>query len=214
MKGRFFKNDYRIKKDLLDFVNQNSLGRLLKPLLRWPYQKFGHLMPQPRDFLLRSFPKNAVGCEIGVYKGFFSERILRIAKPKKLYLIDTWDEAYTTGSKFDTQSGHDSRYHSVLQAFKTQLDRGTVEVLRTTSDKAVTNFAPNSLDFVYIDGDHSYNQVRKDLENYYPLIKLNGMLCGDDYEVHEGVTEAVKEFCRSHKVTPNIKNHQFIIYKT
>ena len=41
-----------------------------------------------RDLLLHSIPKYSIGAEIGVHQGDFSEQILTITKPKKLFLID------------------------------------------------------------------------------------------------------------------------------
>jgi predicted O-methyltransferase YrrM len=51
-------------------------------------------------------------------------------------------------------------------------------------------------DLVYIDGVHTYEQVKKDIENYRKIVKPNGLLCGHDYlnEGHlVGVFEAVNE---------------------
>ena len=43
-----------------------------------------------REWLLKRLPKRSVCAEIGVYEGRFSELILRIARPRKLHLIDPW----------------------------------------------------------------------------------------------------------------------------
>ena len=59
-----------------------------------------------------------------------------------------------------------------------------------------------NLDFVYIDGAHDYENVKKDLEIYYPLLKKGGILCGHDFG-REGLTKAVWEF--SKKINKVIK---------
>ena len=53
----------------------------------------------------------------------------------------------------------------------------------------------NSIDVVYIDGDHSYEKVTQDINLWYPKVKENGFLCGHDYKsTHTGVTQAVSNF--------------------
>ena len=66
----------------------------------------------------------------------------------------------------------------------------------------------NTLDFCYIDADHSYDSVKNDLDIWLPKIKINGIICGHDYiedGLHYdqndgkligdfGVQKAVKEF--------------------
>lgn len=64
-----------------------------------------------------------------------------------------------------------------------------------SSDDCIDDFEDGSLDVVYIDGDHSYEQVSKDIQNYLPKLKDNGFMAGHDY--HEDawpeVVRAVKE---------------------
>ncbi|GAI15065.1 unnamed protein product [marine sediment metagenome] len=57
--------------------------------------------------------------------------------------------------------------------------------------------ANNSLDFVYIDGSHTYESVAEDIILYYPKLKKGGLLSGHDYRKHtKGVIIAVNEFCK------------------
>jgi predicted O-methyltransferase YrrM len=53
--------------------------------------------------------------------------------------------------------------------------------MRTTSEEASSHFEDESLDFVYIDGDHTYNAVTLDLEKWYPKVKKGGLFYGHDY---------------------------------
>jgi len=59
----------------------------------------------------------------------------------------------------------------------------SIEIRRGFSDDVLPTLAPGSFDIVYIDGDHSYAQVRKDLAHAEPLVRDGGLLCGDDLEV-------------------------------
>jgi len=73
------------------------------------------------------------------------------------------------------------------------------------------------LDFVYIDGDHSYENVKLDLNLWYPKLKLYGVLGGDDYGhiSGRGVVKAVNEFSFEKKeVIMYGEDNQFWLVKT
>ncbi len=63
------------------------------------------------------------------------------------------------------------------------------------------------LDFVYIDGNHEYESVKKDINNYYPLLKENGLLAGHDFD-WKGVTRAVTEFSYNKNLKLNIDQNR------
>ena len=66
--------------------------------------------------------------------------------------------------------------------------------VRDYSDNVITMFSPGSIDFVYIDGCHTYEQVKKDILNYLPLIKDDGFIGGHDYSDNwPGVVAAITE---------------------
>jgi predicted O-methyltransferase YrrM len=69
-----------------------------------------------------------------------------------------------------------------------------IKTLRLTSDDAVKELNSELYDFIYIDGIHSYEQVKIDIDNYLPLLKPNGIIGGHDYGPHwPGVNKAVNE---------------------
>jgi predicted O-methyltransferase YrrM len=51
---------------------------------------------------------------------------------------------------------------------------------KMTSDDAVNLYKDGSIDFLMIDGDHSYEAVKKDIENYLPKMRSGGIIVGDD----------------------------------
>ena len=51
------------------------------------------------------------------------------------------------------------------------------------------------LDFIYIDGNHSYNYVYNDIDMYYKKVKPNGIMCGHDIFNIIDVFHAVKDWC-------------------
>lgn len=55
----------------------------------------------------------------------------------------------------------------------------------------------NSLNFVFIDADHSYEGVKKDITNWYPKIKNGGYIGGHDYYIWGGVNKAVEEYFKN-----------------
>jgi len=66
--------------------------------------------------------------------------------------------------------------------------------IKMTSDDAIAVLNNLKVDLVYIDGVHTYDQVKKDIENYRHIVKPGGLLCGHDYIYHfQGVVDAVDE---------------------
>ncbi len=164
-----------------------------------------------RRFLLKLLPRHAVCAEIGVKRGDFSAMILAVAKPARLHLIDPW---------FDD----DELCESVRRRFDAQIRAGTVLIHRATSSDAAAQFAPASLDWIYIDGDHHFEFVKRDLHDYLPKIKPGGFITGDDYGYpgtwEDGVTRAVDEFIAGGACAPvylrrhSIKRHsQYMLRK-
>lgn len=77
-----------------------------------------------------------------------------------------------------------------------------VDLLVCSSIRGSTYFADNSLEFVFIDASHKYEDVLQDIKHWLPKVKIGGWLCGHDYEpgVWEPVIKAVIEcFPNSHE---------------
>ena len=143
-----------------------------------------------------------VGVEIGVYRGQLSWRLLAANKNLFLYMVDPWaevgeDSSYrTTDDKIArlSQDEHDSVMANALDEVKPF--KGRYEVLRMTSKDAAPRFTYESLDFVFIDGDHSQEGCALDIRIWWPKVKVGGVLSGHDYrdERNYGVIPAVDEF--------------------
>ncbi len=72
----------------------------------------------------------------------------------------------------------DGRYESVCEKFK---DDGRVEIHRALSHDALETFEDASLDWVYIDGNHTYEVVKGDIALSLQKVKPNGIISGDDF---------------------------------
>tara|TARA_R100001198_G_C5179409_1_gene176746 strand:- start:317 stop:910 length:594 start_codon:yes stop_codon:yes gene_type:complete len=62
-------------------------------------------------------------------------------------------------------------------------------------EKVLSKFNDDEYDFIYVDGNHSFESTRQDFELYIPKIKSNGVLGGHDYQQGFGVDDALEEIC-------------------
>ena len=187
----------------------------------------GYLRRRRRDFVLKEMPSDSICCEIGVDEGDFSKEILKKVKPKKLFLIDPWryheSEIYQNslygGKSGMNQNNMEKRYQNILNRFRLEIENGQVVIERNYSEKALIKFPDEYFDWFYLDGNHLYEFVKKDLDMCYIKLKKGGFLTGDDYGVHgwweNGVQKAVDEFVSKGLVKlEKVKHDQYILRKS
>jgi predicted O-methyltransferase YrrM len=149
--------------------------------------------------------------EVGVAYGYHAEHLLE-TNPDITYVgLDPYKAGYDPEDSLaqdveslfggETESSMD-RLFRVVQCKLAALYLGRATVFRLSGDLAGQWFAPQSFDLAYIDGDHTYEGVLKDLEVWYPLIKKGKVLCGDDYD-WPGVRKAIQEFFKNKNIQVN-----------
>ncbi len=121
-------------------------------------------------FIKENLGVGLTGVEIGVREGVHALNIIENLDIKKLYLIDPYQE-YPGYGHIDFTKNRNTAAHILKDK--------NVEWHYKKADKAANNI-PSGLDFVYIDGDHRYEKVKLDIENYYPKIRKGGVLAGHD----------------------------------
>ncbi|MEP2030276.1 MAG: class I SAM-dependent methyltransferase [Paracoccaceae bacterium] len=156
-----------------------------------------------RKIFLSRLPKGKIAVEIGVWQGDFSGTILEYIEPDKLYLIDPWENV-TDGSHTEAFVGRTENskmeriFKKVQKRYEDEIEDGQVEIVRDWSVSALEKFKRNSIDFAYVDGDHSYEGVQADLEALFPKMALGGIMAFDDYHRRgwwgDGVIRAINEF--------------------
>lgn len=140
-----------------------------------------------------------VGGEIGSWEGSFAFYTLLQRQPSKLFLIDPWVGAASDpdggAQTDDAQNARNNIYANVCKIFSPYPH---VVVMRLKSEDASRHFPDAFFDYVYVDGDHSYEGVMRDLGKFFPKVKVGGLIIGDDYGWGR-VSDAVNDFVSSQK---------------
>lgn len=170
------------------------------------FRKLARSFNTRKEMLLAHIPKGGVYAEIGVFEGEFSAFILNSLNPTKLYMMDLFNGRAGSGDQ-------DGNYFKIvdlgtafLELNKKYVGDERVEIQRGNSRDLLSNLDDNTLDMIYIDGDHGYAGCKSDLELAFKKCKPGGWICGHDYEMNMekaktkyefGVQRAVDEFCAS-----------------
>lgn len=143
------------------------------------------------------------GAEIGVEKGIYSEILLQKNPKLELFAIDAWT-AYKGYRDHVTQEECDN----LLAEATKRLSIYNANIIKGFSTDVAKDFEDNSLDFVYIDGNHEYSHVVADISAWEKKVKVGGIVSGHDYIKRKGgeyymhVIPAVSGFVESYRIKP------------
>jgi len=108
------------------------------------------------------------GVEVGVYAGqsaaYLAVELSNLGVPARLDLVDTFDGGVLT-------------VLDALEPVKHVIGQAHVGC----SWEMVRHYADASLDWVFIDADHAYESVRKDIDAWLPKVRTGGIIAGHDF---------------------------------
>jgi hypothetical protein len=119
--------------------------------------------------------------EIGVFRGAFAEHVLdRCPGIEVYYMIDPWRhlDGWNKPANRDDQT-FERFFEEAMSRTREHEDRRTV--LRGTTMEVIDQIPDGSLDFAYVDGDHTLRGITLDLLAVFPKIRVGGWLGGDDF---------------------------------
>lgn len=147
--------------------------------------------------------------EVGVAEGNFA-RMFLAGWPGEYFMVDMWRhiDGYNDAMNGD-DAEHDARFQQAVSVATPYADRCKIVV--ADSVVAASRFELRSLDFAYIDADHSYEGCKRDILAWAPKIKPGGILAGHDYmnsppqyEVRRAVAEVCGGPCGiTHEAAPS-----------
>lgn len=158
---------------------------------------------------------NKLGVEVGTFRGEYANHLLN-TWGGSLITIDPYDwmrdVTYKDGCYVDWDKQQTLDEEAVYQeaAKRLEVHGARCELWRKTSLDAVNLFADGELDFVYLDGNHSFESVSAELPVWWRKVRPGGVLCGHDFynrddELQQcGVATAVLNFCQIKAIHPHI----------
>jgi cephalosporin hydroxylase len=148
----------------------------------------------------------AVFVEVGAWKGrstvFMAVEIIKSGKAISFFTVDHW-----LGSDAAHKHDEDLKNGRLFDVFSANIApvAHRVEIIQDYSVNAARRFADGSVDFVYVDAGHKYDDVSSDLAAWWPKVRPGGVMAGDDRcfidpkTKEPSVRRAVEEFFAKHR---------------
>mgnify|MGYP000418634725 CR=1 FL=1 len=152
--------------------------------------------------ILRTLPSVRTGAEVGVWTGENSLELLKTFPELELSMVDDYRSESTDEGNNRLQSKTQVDFDEakrVAQA-NTEQYKHRRFIIHKSSVRAAKSYQYHGLDFVFLDADHSYESVRRDLNAWHSRVRVGGIMCGHDYNGRGdrsgrfGVKRAVDEF--------------------
>jgi len=132
--------------------------------------------------------KEIIALEIGTLKGENTKSMFKKLNISKIYLIDP----YIIYNGLDRVYAYRSCKKEAIRRLNKFSDK--INWIFKLSSEAIEDIK-EKVDFIYIDGNHDYSFVKEDLENYWEILNMGGIMSGHDIQC-EDVSRAVLEFAR------------------
>ena len=114
------------------------------------------------------------GLELGVRRGEFTASLLERHPDLIMNAVDIWNS---------TVEGHDNdnNYNTFIQNLQDSKVNDRCRIYKMYFDEAINYIEDESLDFIFIDGTHTYNALKNDIFKWFNKVKDNGLITGHDY---------------------------------
>lgn len=146
----------------------------------------GWMNPCSLEWLAKKASEMESVVEIGCWKGRTTHTLLINCKGI-VYAVD-----HFRGSPSDPALRAEAKRKDISQEFIKNVGRfPNLRLLKMSSMEASAHFQPKSVDMVFVDGSHTYEDVKADLEAWIPIAKK--LICGHDYYGYGGLKRAVDE---------------------
>ena len=163
----------------------------------YKYENYGEdwfSYPKLYSEMVYKFEDGSHFVELGSWKGksscYMATEIANSNKKITFDCIDTWGGSLEHGEIF---KDNNNLYDLFINNMKHVKDY--YRPIRMETVKAHDLYKDQSLDFIFIDADHSYEAIQRDIKNWYPKLKQEGIIAGHDYTIGwPGVVQAVDEF--------------------
>lgn len=152
---------------------------------------------------------NLIGAEIGVASGIHAACFLLELDIDMIYLIDPYIPYKDEFKMISSERAKEMESNAYIKLAKY---KHKIRWIKEKSVDAARLIADNSLDFVYIDGDHTYKSVTDDILLYFPKVKKGGLFSGHDYGFRS-VKRAVDEFINKQGLELHIISSDWWVWK-
>lgn len=150
------------------------------------------------------------GLEVGSWCGASAIRFASIFQAP-IVCVDTWLgseehwlDKHAPGHEMHFQNGRPRLYEEFLESTCTHQKFITPLPLPSATAAKVLMHHGIKFDLIYLDGDHTEEGVRADIEAYSPLLRKGGYLIGDDLkDIRFGVLAAVEGIFGDYEVFEN-----------
>ena len=174
------------------------------------------LRASPFDDCLKNKQK-LVGVEVGVFEGGHAIAMLINLDIKQLFLIDPY-KSYPNFFGGYNEKGQELLDVSFNKAMIELAKRGFTDKVFWKIDESlnvVNDFEDESLDFVYLDGNHDYNVVSKEIPAWEKKVKIGGLVGGHDYTHKKpGVPKAVNEYVKENNIKLEVVKTDWFYWRT
>lgn len=183
-------------------LNKNNMEHFYQNIHGWfdfqkKYSDMVNTAPNPAHFV-----------EVGTWKGtsasYMAVEIINSGKQIQFDCVDTWGgsaEHQPGGSHADGHVADNSLYQHFNDNMKPV--EGYYKPVMLPSIDAAKLYADASLDFVFLDAAHDYENIKADIIAWLPKVKPGGWIGGHDYTWNEGIRRACNELLPNHYHDPS-----------
>jgi hypothetical protein len=154
------------------------------------------------NLMVEKFPSGSKFIEVGSWKGksaaYLAIEIINSKKNITIDCIDLWIDCKDAWKGIDENQRDEnikSNYLYELFIKNTSSLSSVINPIRMDSISASKMYNDNTIDFIFIDANHDYDNVKRDIDAWFPKVKIGGIIAGHDYDKYwPGVVNAVNDF--------------------